>query len=116
VAYAIILVVGVLFALVFSGVTLFLGLFWSRFKPVGEGTFWDFYKQFLIIAAAYVVLSLLGIGGLVGLAVMALAYKCVFGAGWVEALVIGILGGLIGWVLMILAVAGVVALGLLAAG
>lgn len=116
-AYVVLVVVGVpLFALVFTGVTLFLGLFWSRFKPVGEGTFWDFYRQFLIIAAVYMVLSFFGIGGLLGLAVMAFAYKTVFGAGWFEALVIGILGGLLGWILMIALMAGAIAIGLMAVG
>jgi hypothetical protein len=67
---------------------------------VGEGSIWDFYRQFLIVASVYVVLSLLGIGGLIGLLIMALAYKTVFGAGWVEALVIGIFGGALGWVMM----------------
>jgi hypothetical protein len=100
-AYVIIFSVAVpVFALAFTGVTVFLGLFWSRFKPVGEGSIWDFYRQFLIVASVYVVLSLLGIGGLIGLLIMALAYKTVFGAGWVEALVIGIFGGALGWVMM----------------
>lgn len=44
-------------------------------------------------------LGLIGIGGIIGLAIMAGAYKAVFGAGWVEALVIGVLGGIIGAIL-----------------
>jgi hypothetical protein len=70
-----------IFALAFTGVTLFLGLFWDRFKPEGEGSLWDLYRQFLTVAAVYVILGLLGIGGLLGLVVMAFTYKGVFGAG-----------------------------------
>ncbi len=89
-----------IFALAFTGITLFLGLFWERFKPDGDGSLWDLYQQFLIVAAVYVVLGLIGLGGLLGLAAMAFTYKAVFGAGWEEALVIGILGGLLAWGMM----------------
>lgn len=100
--YVLIAVIGIpLFALVFSGTTLFLGLFWSRFKPEGEGGFGQLYKQFFVIAVIYVALALIGIGGWIGLAVMAVGYRTVFGAGWVEALVIGLVGGLAGWAVLI---------------
>ena len=100
-AYVLIFGVAVpIFALAFTLVTIFLGVLWNRFKPVGEGSLWDFYRQFLIVATVYVVLALLGLGGLIGFAVMALTYKTVFGAGWFEALVIGILGGLVAWWMM----------------
>ena len=112
-AYVILFVVATpLFALVFSGLTLFLGLFWQRFETTGHGGFAQLYKQFLIVAAIYVALSMLGIVGLLGLLVMAAAYKTVFGAGIVEALVIGVVGGLIGWVLFVALLMGVVAVGL----
>ncbi len=112
-AYLVVAAIAIpLFALVFSVVTLFLALFWSRFKPVGDFSFGRFYLQFLIIAAAYVGLSFLGIGGLLGLAVMGLTYKLVFGAGWVEALVIGIVGGLVAWGLLIGILAALARLGM----
>ncbi len=57
--------------------------------------------KFLIVASVYMILAVIGIGGLIGLAAMAFTYKLVFGAGWVEALVIGILGGIFGWIAII---------------
>ena len=111
--YALIFVVGTpIFALGFMLITLFLGLFWEAFRMEGEGSLIQAYKQFLIVAAIYVVLAMIGIRGLMGLAVMAVAYKYVFGAGWLQALVIGILGGLLAWaifigILLSLAVLGV---------
>ena len=99
--YVIVFVVGVpLFALAFSLATLFLGLFWDRFRPDGPGGFKTLYGKFLIVAAVYIVLGFLGLGGLIGLAVMAFAYKTVFGAGWIEAIVIGIVGGFLGWLMI----------------
>lgn len=89
--YAILIVVGIpLFALVFSCVTLILGKISVHFETEGLSGFGDLYLHFLIIAGVYVVLSMLGIGGLLGLAVMALTYKSVFHAGWPQALVIGL--------------------------
>jgi len=100
--YVILFGVGVpLFALVFSVVTLLLGLVWDRFQTSGPGGFGMLYLKFLIIATAYMVLTVIGIRGILGLVVMAFAYKLVFGAGWVEALIIGIVGGIIGWIAFI---------------
>ena len=111
--YVILFAIGVpLFALVFSGVVLLLGLVWERFRTSGPGGFGMLYLKFLIIAAVYMVLAVVGIGGLLGLMIMALAYKYVFGAGWVEALIIGIVGGIIGWVAFIGIVAALVDMGL----
>ncbi len=89
-----------------------LGLFWKAFSTSGPGGFRIMYLKFLIISAAYLVLAVLGIGGLVGLGLMTLAYKFVFSAGWVQALVIGILGGFVGWLLFILVVAGLIQIGM----
>ncbi|HEV3120314.1 MAG TPA: hypothetical protein VGY53_00355 [Isosphaeraceae bacterium] len=88
-----------LFALVFSVVTWVLSRLWSAFEIEGRGGLLRFYGQFLIISALYVALVLLGIHPLIGLLVMFLGYRYVFGAGWLQALVIGILGGMIGWAL-----------------
>ena len=111
--YALLVVVGIpVFALAFSATVKFLGLFWGRFETSGPGGFATLYTRMLIIAAIYVVLAMFGIGGLLGLLVMALGYKFVFYAGWVEALVIGILGGIIGWVLFVVVLVGLGAAGL----
>ena len=115
-AYVLIFVIGVpLFALIFTGTVYFLGLFWDRFAVSG-GSFKDVYLKFLIVAAVYLLLSVLGISGLIGLAIMALCYKFTFDAGWVEALVLGILGGAIAWGLFILVLLAMVGLGLMGAG
>jgi hypothetical protein len=97
---AVVFVVAVpFFALVFSLVTWILGFFWDVFGIEGRGGLLKFYGQFLIIAALYVGIVLLGVHPLIGLVVMFLGYRYVFGAGWVQALVIGFLGGIIGWAL-----------------
>lgn len=98
------------FALVFSGLVLLLGLLWDRFKTHGPGGFKVLYGKFLIVSLVYVLLSMLGVDGLIGLAVMAVTYKYMFGAGWPEALVLGILGGIIGWVAIVGLLVGIAAL------
>lgn len=111
-AYAVLLVIGIpLFALVFSVTVKFLGLFWGRFQTSGGG-FGALYAKFLAIAAVYMFLAMLGVGGLLGFLAMILGYKLLFGAGWVEALVIGLLGGFVGWVLLIVVLACLYAAGL----
>ena len=107
--YVILFVVMVpLFALVFSGLVLLLGLFWDRFKTHGPGGFRALYAKFLIVSSVYVLLAMVGVGGWIGLAVMAVTYKYMFGAGWPEALVLGILGGIIGWAAIALLLTGLV--------
>jgi len=112
-AYVVLAVIGIpLFAFVFAATVKFLGLFWLRFKTEGPGGFFQLWTQFLIVSTAYVALRCFWIGGLLGLVLMGLAYKTVFGAGWVEALVIGILGGGVGWVLFFVILLGMEGIGL----
>ena len=104
-------------ALVFSVLTLLLGKMFTAFEVSGPKgwTFFDFYKRYLIIAAVYVFVSIPLGNGIVGIAALAVAYKYVFDAGWVQAAVIGIVGGLIAFVLFLLLIVAVVTpLGLLA--
>lgn len=89
-----------LFALVFSLVTWVLSWFWDAFGIEGRGGLLRFYGQFLVISALYVAVVMLGVHPLIGLVVMFLGYRYVFGAGWVQALIIGFLGGMIGWALL----------------
>jgi hypothetical protein len=104
----VLLVIGVLYAaftaLVFAVLTLLLGKMFTSFDVSGpEGwSFFDFYKRYLIIAAVYVFVSLPLGNGLLGIAALALAYKYVFDAGWLQAAVIGIVGGFIAFVLFVL--------------
>ena len=50
----------------------------------------------------YVFVSLPLGNGLLGIGALAVAYKYVFDAGWVQAIVMGIVGGLIALVLFVL--------------
>lgn len=103
-------------ALVFSVMTLLLGKVWPAFEVSGpEGwSFFDFYKRYLIIAAVYTFLSLPLGNGLLGIAALAVAYKYVFDAGWVQAIVIGLAGGFIALFLFLILLATVmVPLGLM---
>jgi hypothetical protein len=101
----VILVVGVIYtaftALVFSVLTLMLGKMFSSFEISGPDgwRFFDFYKRYLIIAAVYVFVALPLGNGLAGIGALAIAYKYVFDAGWVQAAVMGIVGGAIAFVL-----------------
>ncbi len=110
------IVVGVAFtafaALVFAVLT--IALDWldiEAFSIAGpEGwSFGEFYKRYLIIAAVYTFVSLPLGNGLLGIAALAIAYKFVFDAGWVQALVMGIVGGFIAFFLFILLISFVVA-------
>ena len=103
-------------ALVFSVLTLILGKFFDSFDVSGpEGwRFSEFYLRYLIVAAVYTFVSLPLGNGLLGIAALAVAYKFVFSAGWVQAIVIGLVGGTIALVLFaILMVAVLTPLGLL---
>jgi hypothetical protein len=101
------LVVGVAFtafaALVFSGLTLLLGMMFKSFELSGPDNwqFLDFYKRYLVIAAVYTFVSL-PLGGFIGIAALALAYKFVFQAGWTQAAIMGTVGGLIAFALFFL--------------
>lgn len=100
------LVVGAIFtafvALVFSALTLLLGLISPDFEVSGpEGwKFRDFYVRYLIVAAVYTLVSL-PLGGWIGWLALIAAYKYVFDAGWLQALVIGGVGGVIAVVLFV---------------
>jgi hypothetical protein len=90
-------------ALVFSVLNIVLGKFWSDFEISGpEGwRFIDFYWRYLIIAAVYTFVSLPLQNGFLGIAALAVAYKFVFDAGWTQAIVVGIVGGIIALVLFL---------------
>jgi hypothetical protein len=106
----VLLVVGVAFtafaALVFSVLTLILGKMFKSFELSGpdDWQFLDFYKRYLIIAAVYTFVSM-PLGGFLGIAALALAYKFVFQAGWTQAAIMGTVGGLIAFVLFFLLIA-----------
>lgn len=94
-------------ALVFSLLTLLLGLVWEDFEVSGpEGwtmqTFGEFYLRYLIIAAVFTFVSLPLGNGILGIGAMAIAYKYVFDAGWLQACVIGVGGGIIAAILFVL--------------
>ncbi len=104
------LIFGVVFtafvALVFSVLTLILGMFWEDFEVSGPRgwtlrTFGEFYLRYLIIAAVFTLISLPLGNGLLGIAALAVAYKFVFHAGWTQAVVIGGVGGVIACVLFV---------------
>ena len=89
-------------ALVFALLTLLLD--WmdlDSFSISGptDWSFWDFYKRYLIIAAVYTFVSIPLNSGLLGIGALALAYKFVFDAGWPQAIIMGIIGGIIALVL-----------------
>lgn len=84
------------FAFAFSMVAWILSWFWDSFGIEGKGGIFRFYGQFLIIAALYVAIVLMGISPWIGFIVMFLGYRFIFGAGWLQAIVIGFLGGLLG--------------------
>ena len=104
------LILAVLFtlltALVFSLLTLLLGLFWDDFEVTGpEGwnlqTFGEFYVRYLIVAVVYTLVTIPLGNGVIGIAALAVAYKYVFAAGWLQAAVMGIVGGSIACVLFL---------------
>jgi hypothetical protein len=91
-------------ALVFSVLTLLLGKISASFEVSGpEGwSFGAFYVRYLIIAGVYTFVAIPMGNGFLGIAALAVAYKYVFDAGWVQAVVIGTVGGIISLVLFIL--------------
>ena len=115
------LFVGVAFAafagLVFAVLTLLLGKVFKSFElsAPDDWTFFDFYKRYLIIAGVYAFVSLPLGNGLLGIAALAIAYKYVFDAGWVQALIMGTVGGIIALVLFVILVGAILApLGIIA--
>jgi hypothetical protein len=87
------------FAFAFSLVTWVLSRFFDSFSIEGRGGIFRFYGQFLIIAALYVAVVLLGVPLWIGFVIMFLGYRFIFGAGWLQAVVIGFLGGTLGMLL-----------------
>jgi len=107
-AWLILIVIGIAFAafaaLVFSLLTLLLGMMFKSFEISGpdDWSFFEFYKRYLIIAAVFTFVSLPLGNGFLGVGALALAYKFVFDAGWVQAIVMGLVGGAIALVLFLL--------------
>ncbi len=87
-------------ALVFAVLTLLLGKLFTSFDVSGpeDWSFLGFYVRYLIIAAVFTFLSL-PLGPWLGIAALAVAYKYVFDAGWVQGIVMGLVGGFIALVL-----------------
>lgn len=113
------LLVGALFtafaALVFSVLTLLLGKLSISFEVSGPDnwSFGAFYLRYLIIAAVFTFVSLPLGNGILGIGALAIAYKFVFDAGWVQAIVMGIGGGIIAVVLFVIMLSAILpALGL----
>ena len=108
------IVIGVVFtafaALVFAGLTLLLGLMFKSFEVSGPDNwgFFEFYKRYLIIAAVFTFVTI-PLGRILGIAALAVAYKFVFDAGWVQAIVMGTVGGVIALVLFLILLAIVLA-------
>ncbi len=108
----VLLVVGVVFtaftAFIFAVLTLLLGKMFRSFEVSGpdDWQFFDFYKRYLIIAAVYVFVSF-PLGGFLGIAALALAYKYVFDAGCIQAAVMGTIGGVIAFALFFLTMMGI---------
>jgi hypothetical protein len=96
-------------ALVFSGLTLLAGKISPHFEMTGpEGwTFGQFYVRYLIIAAvfAFVAIPLLPflgcLGALLGMVALTAAYKRVFDADWLQAVVLGGMGGAVALMLFV---------------
>ena len=98
--YVIFFGVGIpVFALVFTCTAYGLGIFFSSFRPE-EGSIASVYRGFLAIAAIYLLVVIIAPPGPLGLvfyvAVMTAAYRFVFDADWPQAVVIGLVGGIIG--------------------
>ena len=94
-------------ALVFSVLTMVLAKFWDDFDVSGPDgwRFWEFYSRYLIVAAVFTFVSIPLGSRFLGIAALAVAYKFVFDAGWVQAAVIGTIGGVIACVLFLILVA-----------
>jgi hypothetical protein len=107
------IVIGIVFtafaALVFTGLTLGLGKISPHFELTvpEDWTFGEFYLRYLIIAAVFTFVALplaplLGCAGVfLGVAALTAAYKRVFDADWLQAIVIGGMGGAIAFVLFV---------------
>jgi hypothetical protein len=80
-----------LLALTFSIAVKLLGLFWGRFKTEGGG-FGALYAKMLIAATAFVIIRVIGLPLWLGVPAMGVVYNRLFGAGWFEALIIGVIG------------------------
>jgi len=91
------------FAFAYTFVAYVLGLVMPSFRPE-NGSFGAFYKGFLLIAAINLLLALIGVRGLIAFVVMVIAYRYVFDAAWWHALVIGILGSIVGMFGMVIVV------------
>jgi hypothetical protein len=104
-----IIVIGLVYAafvaLIFSLLTILFGMMSKSFEISGPDgwSFFAFYKRYLIVAAVYVFVSI-PLGGWIGIAALAVAYKYVFDAGWTQAIVMGTIGGIIAAVLFLLLV------------
>ncbi|MGO8688771.1 MAG: hypothetical protein ACLQLG_03990 [Thermoguttaceae bacterium] len=87
-------------ALVFSVLTLLLGKLFTSFDVSGpeDWSFLSFYLRYLIVAAVFTFISL-PLGPCLGIPALAIAYKYVFDAGWVQGIVMGLAGGFIALVL-----------------
>jgi hypothetical protein len=98
-------------ALVFAVLTLLLGKMFASFElsAPDDWSFLDFYMRYLIVAAVYTFVSLPLGNGLLGIAALAVAYKFVFDAGWVQAVIMGTVGGVIALILFVLLLVGVLA-------
>jgi len=96
-------------ALVFSALTLLAGKVSPHFEMTGpeDWTFREFYVRYLIIAAvfAFVAIGLMPFlscfGALLGLGALIVAYKLVFDAGWLQAIVLGGMGGAVALILFV---------------
>lgn len=96
-------------AFVFSAMTLLMGKLSTHFEVTGpeDWSFLDFYLRYLVIAAVFTFVSiplvpLLGcLGSLLGLAALTATYKRVFDADWLQAIVLGGMGGAIAVVLFV---------------
>jgi hypothetical protein len=87
-------------ALAYSLCVKLLGLVWDRFETSGGG-FGALYGKMLIAAGAFVLLTFVPYLPIVlFVIVMGAVYKWLFGAGFVEAVIIGVLGLVLALLLM----------------
>ena len=91
-------------AFIFAILTMLLGMVSKSFEISGPDgwSFGDFYLRYLIIAAVFTFVSIPLGNGLLGIGALAIAYKYVFDAGWTQAAIMGIAGGIISLVLFLL--------------
>ena len=105
------LVVTPIMALGLSFAVKLLGLFWGRCETSGPGGFKALYLRFLIIAAVQFLVSLLGVPAVVQLVIVVLMYKFIFDADWIVAVVVGTLGGLLAFFMVVFALVGLAYMG-----